>query len=55
MLEPNLEDVFLWPDGCWCYRCEFEDHPGAYGHMSDDYEVIPEDLWDAENECKKEP
>lgn len=32
-------DVFLWPDGTWCFRHDALE----YAHMSDDYRVIPED------------
>lgn len=33
-------DVFLWPDGTWCFRHDALEY---YAHMSDDYRVIPED------------
>lgn len=33
------EDVMLWPDETWCYRCELPE----MDHMSDDYETIPFD------------
>lgn len=32
----DIEDVFLWPDGSWCYREEVEE----YSHKSDDYKVL---------------
>lgn len=32
----DIEDVFLWPDGVWCYRYEFEEMT----HKSDDYQII---------------
>ncbi len=32
----NGEDVFLWPDGDWCYRDEYE----GMTHKSDDFEVV---------------
>jgi len=32
----NLEDVFVWPDGSWCYRCEIHE----YRWISDDYSVV---------------
>lgn len=32
----DVEDVFLWPDGVWCYRYEVEE----YSYKSDDYEVV---------------
>ena len=31
-------DVMLWPDGTWYFREDLHE----YGHMSDDYEVMPE-------------
>lgn len=31
------EDLILWPDGTNCTREELPE----FGHMSDDYEVIP--------------
>ncbi|MBT2325539.1 hypothetical protein J7E62_24705 [Variovorax paradoxus] len=40
----NGEDVCLWPDGSWCYRCDLEE----YSWMSDDYEVIRRDSQRAE-------
>ena len=39
--EYDLEDVFLWPDGGWCYRFEF--CYSNYGHRSDDYETLQYD------------
>ena len=38
--EINGEDILLWPNGSWCYRYELEDN---FGHLSDDYVVIPVD------------
>ena len=32
----ETEDVFLWPDGTWCYRHELLE----YGWLSDDYIVL---------------
>ena len=28
----DIDDIFVWPDGTWCYRIERDD----YLHMSDD-------------------
>ena len=36
----SAADVCLWPDGTWCLHEDL----GEYGHMSDDYEVVP---WDS--------
>lgn len=36
MFNPDIEDVFLWSDGTWCYRCELQEMQ----HMSDDFEVL---------------
>lgn len=33
------EDLVLWPDGTNCFYYELSE----MGHMSDDYEVIPQD------------
>ena len=33
----DIEDVFLWPCGVWCYRYEL----GDFAHKSDDCEVLP--------------
>lgn len=33
----SSQDIFLWPDGSFCYRCDAV----YFTHMSDDYEVIP--------------
>ena len=30
------EDIFMWPDGTWCYRHEYK----WYKHMSDDMHTI---------------
>ena len=30
------DDVFVWPDGMWCFRDELPD----FSHKSDDYRVI---------------
>jgi hypothetical protein len=32
----DLEDIFLWPNGEWCYRYERE----QMNHKSDDFEVL---------------
>lgn len=32
----DLEDVFVWPDGTWCYRYETDE----MSHKSNDYIVI---------------
>jgi len=37
MTTPHSEDIFLWPDGTWCYREE----KSQLTHLSDDYEVLP--------------
>jgi hypothetical protein len=37
VFKPDDEDVFLWPDGDWCYRFE---HNGALAHRSDDFRVL---------------
>lgn len=29
-----LDDIYVWPDGSWCYGEEFENS------MSDDYRII---------------
>ena len=34
--ERSLDDVFVWPDGTWCYRYEKDE----FHHMSDDYMVV---------------
>lgn len=31
------DDLFVWPDGSYCYRCEHED---AFSGKSDDFEVV---------------
>ena len=31
-----LDDIYVWPDGTWCYAEELDE----YGHMSDDYVII---------------
>jgi hypothetical protein len=33
----DFEDIFVWPDGTWCYRYEVN----GMTHVSDDYIVIP--------------
>lgn len=38
MMDADDEDIFLWPDGTWCYREEFVS--GEFSHVSDDYRVI---------------
>jgi len=35
MNNADIEDIYLWPDGTWCYRYELEEML----HMSDDYRV----------------
>lgn len=30
------DDVFLWPEGTWCYRTELDE----MGHMSDDHLLL---------------
>ena len=29
----DVDTIYIWPDGTWCYQDELED----YGFMSDDY------------------
>jgi len=31
------DDIIVWPDGTTCYRHDL----GDFGHMSDDYIVLP--------------
>lgn len=31
-----MDDIFVWPDGTWCYRDELE----QVSHMSDDTTVL---------------
>jgi hypothetical protein len=33
----DLEDVYLWPDGFWCFNYELLD----MSHKSDDFRIIP--------------
>lgn len=33
------DDLVVWPDGTTCLRREL----GEFGHMSDDYEIVPFD------------
>lgn len=33
------EDIFLWPDGAWCYRCDLH----CMRHRSDDYQILSVD------------
>lgn len=33
------EDIFLWPDGYWCYREDLEQ--GCAADKSDDYQILP--------------
>ena len=33
MKNTDIEDIYFWPDGTWCYRYEFEEMQ----YMSDDY------------------
>lgn len=37
----SLDDVFLWPDGTWCYREEYLS--GSYNWLSDDFTVLSYD------------
>lgn len=37
MIKQHPDDLFVWPCGTWCFRCDDRE----YGIMSDDYEVIP--------------
>ena len=37
-------DIFLWPDGTWCFR----EDAGEYSHISDDFRVLPEGSDEAE-------
>lgn len=37
MSTADIEDVFLWPNGDWCYRYEYSSN----GWRSDDFEVLP--------------
>lgn len=32
----DLEDIFVWPCGTWCFRYESE----QMKHLSDDYRVV---------------
>lgn len=36
MTQPCLSDVFLWPNGDWCYRAD----TSAQAMRSDDFRVI---------------
>ena len=33
----SAEDIFLWPDGVWCFRSDLSE----YQYKSDDFEVVP--------------
>lgn len=46
MVEMSSEDVFVWPDGSWCYR---EDAHGEFSWKSDDYYVIYFDTQEWQN------
>jgi hypothetical protein len=35
---PNSEDIFVWPDGEYCYRYEYD--RGDYTWKSDDCEIL---------------
>jgi hypothetical protein len=37
MTAASSEDIFLWPDGAWCYR----EDAHCMSHRSDDYRVLP--------------
>lgn len=41
MKKTSPDDIFVWPDGSWCYRCEYT--LPDYGWKSDDFRVIPVD------------
>ena len=47
----HQDDVIVWEDGTWCYRCELWE----MGHMSDDYTALftetPEWVYFMENEA----
>ena len=32
----DIEDIFVWPDGTWCYRYEKDE----FAHMSDDCAIV---------------
>lgn len=32
----DIDDIFVWPDGTWCYRYELSE----YSWKSDDYFVV---------------
>lgn len=34
--EPRPEDIFVWCDGTWCFRYEYEE----MSHMSDDFKIL---------------
>ena len=36
MQQLSLSDIFVWPDGVWCYR----DESHGMHHKSDDYQVL---------------
>lgn len=40
----STEDIFMWPDGTWCFREEYWE----MDHMSDDFVVLFEHDWDWE-------
>jgi len=35
--QTDMEDIFLWCEGTWCYRYEFHE----MNHMSDDFCILP--------------
>jgi len=36
----NSEDICIWADGSWCYRCDLEEY---LNWMSDDFSILEED------------
>lgn len=32
------DDLIIWPNGTWCYRCDLHE----FSFMSDDYQIIAE-------------
>jgi hypothetical protein len=40
-------DYYLWPDGTYCERADFQLH---MGHMSDDFTVVRVTEWDDDGE-----
>ena len=37
VLPSSLEDLYVWPNGNWCERSDFDEY---FSHMSDDFTVI---------------